>query len=92
MGDAVNRPEEVGDRPDVQDIPGLRPGEMRPKAASRAPSADSGSPSLMCMRSPAGRPPRSIAALIDPAEVPTMTAAVRGSQAVTSVRAPSTAP
>ncbi len=94
MGEPVNGAEQVGDGPDVQHVHGLRPGPVR--------SADGGHPGplvgqrqvprVIRMRSPAGRPPRSIAALIDPAEVPTMTAAVRGSQPVTSARAPSTAP
>ena len=51
---------------------------------SAAPSGDSDSPVMRAAKSCAARPARSVAPTPEPADVPTITAAVRGSQAVTS--------
>ena len=47
---------------------------------SAAPSGDSGSPVMRAAKSRAASPARSVAPTPEPAEVPTITAAVRGSQ------------
>ncbi len=51
---------------------------------SAAPSGDSGSPVMRAAKSRAASPARSVAPTPEPAEVPTITAAVRGSHPVTS--------
>jgi hypothetical protein len=62
-------------------------------ASNRLPSADKadgGLPSARAARSVALKPARSRAAVIDPADVPTMISDRRGSQPTWSARAPST--
>ena len=55
-------------------------GDVEPKNCSRIlPSGDRGARTVHAASSLAGTPPRSREAVIDPADVPTMTSAVRGS-------------
>ena len=56
----------------------------------RAPSAESGAPVAAACRSAGDRPARSVVPAIEPADVPTMTSAVRASHPVDSARAAST--
>ena len=59
-------------------------------ASSRVPAADIGRPSARASRSAAPSPARSDVAVMDPADVPTITVARRGSQPVVSSTAAST--
>ena len=73
VGQPVHHTEEIGDRPHAQGVTRLGTGPVRPADGGQTSAFPrQGRSSLIRIRSPAGTPARSMAALMEPADVPTI--------------------